>query len=327
MRATAARAVRAGGLGAAFALALAARAGPAAADGGPACQRAGGKLSCWGGELVVRESSFDHPELFARAPKAASAAVFRHRHACAIAKGALACWGDNEAGQLGEGTTKARAAPARVALGGRFSQVSLGWGHSCALRADGRVFCWGAGRPKPAAVALPADVVEISAGGQHTCARRRDGTVWCWGSGQYGQLGDGAREHRAKPVRVRGLDDATGLAAGLYHTCATRAEGSAWCWGNGGGGEDRAGERWLVPAKVSGSEGALGVAAGDYGFVVRRRGKPPLACDYFIGPDHARDDPTVRCRPAPHLVVPDVNAGLFGAAANLRLVDGLTVAP
>ncbi|HEU4411914.1 MAG TPA: hypothetical protein VFS43_42125 [Polyangiaceae bacterium] len=311
----------------AAALALSCWAAAAAADGGPSCQRASGKLSCWGGELVVREASFDHPELFARLPKRMSAAVFRHRHACAIASGALSCWGDNEAGQLGEGTTKARPAPTRVALAGRVTQVALGWGHTCALRADARVFCWGNGRPRPAPVALPADVVEISAGGQHSCARRRDGSVFCWGSGQYGQLGDGTRSHSAKPVRVRGLDDATAIAAGLYHSCATRGDGAAWCWGNGGGGEDGASARWLVPSKVSGSEGAIGVAAGDYGLVVRRRGRPPLACDYFIGPDHARDDPTLRCRPAPHLVAPDVNVGLFGANPNLRLVDGLTIVP
>ncbi|HEU4534034.1 MAG TPA: RCC1 domain-containing protein, partial [Polyangiaceae bacterium] len=174
----AARRSRLGERAAAAARALAALAGAAAlvapgrlafADGGPACKRGGGKLSCWDGELVVRESSLDHPELLAKAPPGASAAVFRHRHACAIVGGALACWGDNEAGQLGDGTTKPRPAPRRVALAGRVVQASLGWGHTCALRADAKVFCWGSGHPKPAPVALPADVVEISAGGQHSC--------------------------------------------------------------------------------------------------------------------------------------------------------------
>lgn len=276
---------------------------------------------------MVREASLDHPELLAKAPGNASAVVVRHRHACAIVGGAIACWGDNEKGQLGDGTTKRRGAPARVALGGRATQVSPGWGHTCALRSDGRAFCWGSGRPRPAPVALPADVVEVAAGGQHSCARRRDGSVWCWGSGHYGQLGDGTTADRERPVRVRGLDDARGIAAGLYHTCATRADGAAWCWGNGGGGEDGAAARWLVPSKVSGSDGALEVAAGDYGLVVRRRGKVPLACDYFLGPDHGRDDPTLRCRPVTRLVVPDVNASVFGAASDLRLVDGLAVAP
>lgn len=274
---------------------------------------------------MVRESALDHPELLVKAPPNASAAVFRHRHACAIVSGSLACWGDNESGQLGDGTTKPRTAPKRVALTGKIAQVSLGWSHTCALRADAKVFCWGNNHPKPAPVALPADVVEISAGGQHSCARRRDGTVWCWGSGHYGQLGDGTREHHAKPVRVHHLDDATSIAAGLYHTCAIRADGSAWCWGNGGGGEDGAAAHWLAPAKVSGSEGALEVAAGDYGLVVRRRGRPPLVCDYFIGPDHAEDNPTLRCRPVTKLVLPDANAGLFGASSTLRLADGLTL--
>jgi regulator of chromosome condensation (RCC1) repeat-containing protein len=328
-----ARGVRNGGLqrsrralvaGSALA-ALVGLAAPAGADGSPTCTRANGKLTCWGGELVVREASLDHPELLGRAPKAATAASFRHRHACAIAGGALTCWGDNERGQLGDGTSKGRASPTRVAVRGRFTQLALGWGHTCALRSDAKVFCWGGGHPKPAPIALPADVVELTAGGQHSCARRRDGSVWCWGSGHYGQLGDGTRADRALPVRVRGLDDATSVAAGLYHTCATRADGAAWCWGNGAGGEYGAAARLLVPSKVTGSEGALEVAAGDYGLVVRRRGKPPLACDYSLGADQAEDNPTLRCRPVPHLVVPDVNASLFGSPENLRLVDAITL--
>jgi alpha-tubulin suppressor-like RCC1 family protein len=79
----------------------------------------------------------------------------------------------------------------------------------------------------------------ISVGDFHTCAVRADGTVWCWGINSTGQLGDG-QVHQScgggvdcspMPVQASGLADALGIEAGDYHTCAVRSDGTAWCWG------------------------------------------------------------------------------------------------
>ncbi|WP_083195031.1 hypothetical protein [Pararhodobacter sp. CCB-MM2] len=117
-------------------------------------------------------------------------------HTCAISgRGNVWCWGNNNLGQLGDGTTEGRNVPTRVVgLTGRFVQVSAGMHHSCALSASQRVFCWG-------------------------------GNYWQ-------QLGIGPRENQDRPVRVVGLrDNVVSLSAGKYHTCIVNTHARVICWG------------------------------------------------------------------------------------------------
>jgi len=155
-------------------------------------------------------------------------------HSCAVrASGGVVCWGDNRAGQLGDGTHVERARPTAVlGIDDAVDVVAGGRGHSCARRRGGGVACWGDDQVKAADVAGLADVVELGAGQKHTCARRGDGSVWCWGDNSYGQLGDGTFTARARPTRVVGLADAVQLAAGNTFSCAVRAAGPLVCWGN-----------------------------------------------------------------------------------------------
>lgn len=142
---------------------------------------------------------------------------------CGLAgDGAAYCWGDNSAGQLGDGTTVSRGAPGRVQIpgGAALAQVVVGLNHACALGRDGAVYCWGEGssgqigdaqftaRPTPVAVALPPGTAaaQLSAGGDHSCAITSAGAAYCWGSNAYGQIGDGASgpgTDRGSPVAVR----------------------------------------------------------------------------------------------------------------------------
>ncbi|MFN7003902.1 MAG: RCC1 domain-containing protein [Roseinatronobacter sp.] len=82
-----------------------------------------------------------------------------------------------------------------------------------------------------AAAAQTVPIVQISAGGYHTCALDADGDVWCWGLNFLGQLGDGTEIDRPLPVRVPGLQNVQQIAAGKYHTCAIRANNRISCWG------------------------------------------------------------------------------------------------
>lgn len=75
------------------------------------------------------------------------------------------------------------------------------------------------------------DVRQVSTGSTHTCALRADGSVWCWGDNSLGQLGDGSRETSHVPVRVRALPPARWVSAGAHSTCAATLEGEAYCWG------------------------------------------------------------------------------------------------
>jgi alpha-tubulin suppressor-like RCC1 family protein len=171
-------------------------------------------------------------------------------HTCArTIDGALWCWGGNDSGQLGDGTTTDSATPLQVTpLGANVRQVSTSpASHTCACLADGTAWCWGRNDSGqlgdgttsqsafPVQVSGLASVVEISAGGFHTCARTSDGALWCWGDNMGGELGNGVSGQRAMaktPVRVASLGtNVAEVRAGTGRTCARGNNGGIWCWG------------------------------------------------------------------------------------------------
>src|SRR5688572_14814117 len=82
-----------------------------------------------------------------------------------------------------------------------------------------------------------ACVLATSAGRDHTCAVRTDGTVWCWGSNQSGQLGDNTLIDRLVPVQVQGLADIKAVDGGGTHSCALSNTGEVRCWGSNSFGQ------------------------------------------------------------------------------------------
>lgn len=136
-------------------------------------------------------------------------------HACALAAdGSAHCWGRNDAGQLGDGTTDGARAPRPVAAATPFTLVTAGDRHTCALDADGGAWCWGDNTvgalgtaavtatcggapcsrlPVPVATTLRFRSLTASRGegGAHTCGLATDGLAYCWGSNARGQLGTG----------------------------------------------------------------------------------------------------------------------------------------
>jgi alpha-tubulin suppressor-like RCC1 family protein len=75
--------------------------------------------------------------------------------------------------------------------------------------------------------------IAISAGRGHTCAVRSDGRVACWGENGHGELGNGVATSSVPnpPVAVAGLSDAISVSAGLERTCAVLSGGTIVCWG------------------------------------------------------------------------------------------------
>lgn len=91
----------------------------------------------------------------------------------------------------------------------------------------------GAGQPTPTQMTtLGSSVIAVSSGRSHTCAVKADGTLWCWGKNQFGQLGDGTTVERDAPVQVKALGQSvTDVSAGGGSTCAKKSDGTLWCWG------------------------------------------------------------------------------------------------
>jgi alpha-tubulin suppressor-like RCC1 family protein len=189
-------------------------------------------------------------------------------HSCALTTdGTAYCWGQNIAGQLGDGSTTDRATPAPVSSDIKFVSIAAGREHTCAVATTGAIYCWGgntfgqigAGSAAPGSTTTPKAVdsesnfLTVVAGLVHTCARARDGRAYCWGRNSYGQLGDGSNTDRARPVPARGGMSFTSLDAKGSHTCGLVSSGEAYCWGFnidgqlGSGNSDNA----VSPVKVS----------------------------------------------------------------------------
>jgi alpha-tubulin suppressor-like RCC1 family protein len=123
--------------------------------------------------------------------------------------------------------------------------VSAGDLHTCAVRKNGQVYCWGynaygqLGDGTTSNRAIPTlvsggftDWIEVSSGGFHTCARRINGQLYCWGYNNYGQLGNGTLTNQTVPALVAGgFTDWVTVTTGLYHACAVRSSGALYCWG------------------------------------------------------------------------------------------------
>jgi len=206
-------------------------------------------------------------------------------HGCALSTaGGAQCWGGNEYGMIGDGTTMPRLTPVSVAGSTIFEAGSLssGYTHSCALR-SGRAVCWGlnffaalgvgtAGlfAVEPVAVGNTStpSFTRVSTGGYHGCGLTSAGVAWCWGWNQEGQTGQVSTAPQLFPALVNaGPLVFTALAAGESHTCALTASGAAYCWGGNGRGElgtDPAviGTQSNVPVLVPGGHTFASIDAG-----------------------------------------------------------------
>jgi alpha-tubulin suppressor-like RCC1 family protein len=198
-------------------------------------------------------------------------------HTCAVREdGAVACWGRNHEGQLGDGSLSNRLAPVSVSGLADVIAVSPGARHTCALRSSGRVSCWGSnangflGSEVGSRSLIPVGVpgittaVSVASGETHTCAVLGDGTIRCWGENAFGQLGNGGGSLTSTaPVMVSGISTATAVATRGLTTCAITS-GNVRCWGIGSLG-DGSTMGSTTPVTVSGLSGVTAITAG-YGF-------------------------------------------------------------
>jgi alpha-tubulin suppressor-like RCC1 family protein len=138
-------------------------------------------------------------------------------------------------------------ATGRVGPGVSWAHVAVGSYHTCGIRTDATLWCWGfndygqlglgnhANQDRPQQVTTPAagGWTSVTAGIYYTCATRTDGTVWCWGYNGQGQVGIGNESGQDLPRQVTtpARGGWTSVTASGDATCATRTGGTLWCWG------------------------------------------------------------------------------------------------
>jgi alpha-tubulin suppressor-like RCC1 family protein len=218
----------------------------------------GGGVKCWGfngdgqlGDGTTNDSNT--PEDAEYLSSGVIAITAGWGHTCALIQDAgIRCWGDNEYGQLGDGTdVPYRAVRGMVSgLEKDIVGISAGGGHTCALKQDGRIMCWGQNNygqlgdgttknsnlpvyVKGLSLLSGETISSLAAGRNHTCALTDRRRVMCWGWNSSGQLGDGTMISRTIPVvaDTHG-NDILGLSAGGEHTCVITTEYNALCWGD-----------------------------------------------------------------------------------------------
>ena len=170
--------------------------------------------------------------------------------------GTLWAWGDNESGQLGDGTTNQRHEPVQIGARKDWTGVAVGAAHTVALKSDGTLWAWGDNAVGqlgdgtttaacvgcdphvPHQVGTDQDWTQVAAGDLHTVALKSDGTLWAWGDNEGGQLGDGATTaYRSAPHQVQADQDWARAAAGGLHTLALKSDGTLWAWGDNDHGQ------------------------------------------------------------------------------------------
>jgi alpha-tubulin suppressor-like RCC1 family protein len=218
---------------------------------------ANGTVTCWGANNVGQLGNGQlggNAGFFSALPgpvvgvRDALAVSVGSGHACAlIVGGSIRCWGDNQSGELGDGT-RSMNSPTPVTVSGISNAIAVSAGtyFTCALLSDATVACWGdnthgelgVGSTLPTSSSTPvkvpglSGVTSISAGDQYACAVLSGGGAMCWGYNSEGMLGDGTTTDSPTPISVSGLTGVLGVAAGNEHTCAALAGATFACWGN-----------------------------------------------------------------------------------------------
>lgn len=223
------------------------------------CAIKSGLVYCWGsnssGEIGIGSTGGNiATPVHVTLPESVIDVATGQETSCAIGQsGALYCWGRNDYGQIGDGTTTNRPSPVQISMGSGVTvskiALSISYNYACAIT-NVDVRCWGQndngelGNGTQTASSVPTIVTglqgntftDITTGGETTCIVA-SGAVRCWGTNAYGVL-DTSSHVGMSLVPVPAVNLASGVSiirAALNYNCAIQ-NGLGLCWGRDQGG-------------------------------------------------------------------------------------------
>lgn len=265
------------------------------------------------------------------------AAMVRQPALAKVASANLYAWGDNQYGQLGDGTTTEKLTPTLIS-GENWASVSCGTFFTHAIRHDGLLFACGLngfGTLGDGTTTSRNTLTQIGSSTwrkvslgplrTHTLAIRDDGKLFAWGRNNLGQLGDGTTTDRFSPVQI-GNSDWIDVVAGTSHSLAIRDDGLLFAWGAnsfgqlGNGTEISATSPQQVSLEHLGYEPSTwkAVAAGDSHSVAVRSVTTAVGDDFLWGSNEygqlgdgttTRRTTAVSSRLDPNALISDVACG------------------
>lgn len=168
-------------------------------------------------------------------------------HVCAVKNdNTVWCWGNNSRGQLGQvrGVYQTSAVPMQVNIAD-VDKVTAGMNHSCALKFNGSMHCWGANdlgqlgngttvdSDSPVGVQNSALITKLDAGyGNHTCGSDSNSILYCWGQNDRSQVGlPNSQPFSSSPVQFN-LARASQVSVGGRTNCFQNLDKSLYCFGS-----------------------------------------------------------------------------------------------
>jgi alpha-tubulin suppressor-like RCC1 family protein len=174
---------------------------------------------------------------------------------CAIlSSGGVQCWGQNQSGQLGNGTTTNSSVPVNVTGISTATTIAVGSAHVCVTLSGGTTKCWGSNSygelgytstsspfisttPVNLAVSGISSATSIAAGFEFTCISFSGGSAQCLGYNADGELGNGSTTSSSSAVSISSISNAAAVTATEYSACVLLSSGAAKCWGQNGFGQ------------------------------------------------------------------------------------------
>lgn len=239
-----------------------------------------GKLWLWGGTLQT-------PTPVTGITSAVDVSMNEQNIDLLLADGSVLALGNNDSGQLGNGTTVRADAFSKAVGLPPMQALATGLQHAMAVSRDGVLWSWGSNasgqlgearqleRAVPSQIPQLSNVVQIASGDNHALALKADGSVWAWGLNAHGALGDGTEQDKASPVAVIGLPAIKSIYAGGESSAALAVDGTLWTWGSNLSGQlgfDSDTIRYAVkPMQLSTLNSVSSIAVGDRLMLALRR--------------------------------------------------------